>query len=106
MRLTDLGYPAFLARVTAHMPSFRAGDDGPGHGLAHTASGQDLSQDARTAANRLTLVQHAARDPYYQYHQLDMPIMGRRTADGNYMGDPQGIYHNNAGLARHSPVWG
>jgi 3'-phosphoadenosine 5'-phosphosulfate sulfotransferase (PAPS reductase)/FAD synthetase len=90
MGLTDLQYPAFLAWVTAHMPAH----------LELVMTGLDLDwlvqhqgmlfpQDAKTAAKWFKLVQHSAQERYYREHALDMLIIGRRTADGNYVGGPE-----------------
>lgn len=102
--MNNLEYPAFLRWVTDHMP----------HQLEVINTGQDLKwlsqnldmlfpQDANTAAKWFRIVQHRGQEIYYKRHGLDMILLGRRKADGNYTG-ADGVYTNRKGITRYSPL--
>lgn len=102
--MCDLEYPAFLQWVTDNMPD----------GLEIVNTGQNLQwlaknqhmlfpQDAATAGKWFKMVQHTAQERYYKKHKLDMIILGRRKADGNYVGKDN-IYTNAQGITRYSPI--
>lgn len=106
MGICNLEYPAFLRWVTANMPL----------GLEVINTGQDLEWLARhpdmlfpaqaaTAAKWFRIVQHAAQARYYRENRLDVIVLGRRRADGNYLGAAgQNIYTNAEGITRYSPL--
>lgn len=108
LAISDLEYPEFLRWATDHMPE----------GLTVLNTGQDLlwlarnremlfPRDANTAARWFRIVQHAAQRDYFRQMRLDMLLLGRRWADGNYTG-PSGttIYKDRAGVVRQSPIAG
>lgn len=106
MGLTDLEYPAFLQWVTDHMP-WELEIVHTGQTLTWLAAHPDMlfPQDAKTAATWFRLVQQTAQAIYYARHRLDMLILGRRRADGNYTGrDGSGLYTNREGLTRYCPL--
>ena len=43
-------------------------------------------QDSATAAKWFSIVQHRAQAQYYKENDLDVLLLGRRRADGNYCG--------------------
>ena len=43
------------------------------------------------------------RARYYKEHQLEILLLGRRKADGNYVGKDN-IYTNSSGITRYSPL--
>jgi 3'-phosphoadenosine 5'-phosphosulfate sulfotransferase (PAPS reductase)/FAD synthetase len=105
MGMCNLEYPAFLEWVTANMPI----------GLTVINTGQDLEwlaahpgmlfpQEAATAAKWFKAIQHTAQARYYAKHRLDMIVLGRRKADGNYLGaNGQNVY-TSKGVTRYSPL--
>lgn len=104
--MTNLEYPEFLRWVTDNMPEqlevINTGQD-----LKWLAKNQHMlfPQDAKTAAKWFKIVQHTAQEIYYKRHKLDMIILGRRKADGNYTGkDGSNIYTNRKGITRYSPL--
>ena len=83
----NLEYPVFMAWVEANRPE----------GCEVINTGQDLEwlskhpemlfpQDSKTAAQWFSIVQHRAQRLYFKAHKLDSIILGRRRADGNYVG--------------------
>lgn len=109
LTITDLEYPAFLQWVTEHMPNelevLNTGQD-----LDWLAKHQNMlfPQDSATAAKWFHYVQHRGQDRYYRDHKLDMILLGRRRADGNYVGKNSNIYTTAKGVTRYSPIsdWG
>jgi 3'-phosphoadenosine 5'-phosphosulfate sulfotransferase (PAPS reductase)/FAD synthetase len=108
MGMCDLEYPAFLRWVTANMPL----------GLEVINTGQDLEwlaerpemlfpARAEIAAKWFKAIQHTAQARYYAMHRLDVIALGRRRADGNYLGAAgQNIYTDAKGVTRYSPLGG
>ena len=50
------------------------------------------------------MVQHRGQARYYKAHDLDMLLLGRRRADGNYVGKGSNIYTDGNGVTRYSPL--
>ena len=103
--ICNLEYKAFIEWVEAHKP--------PELSIINT--GQDISwlaahpqmlfpQDSKTAAQWFHIVQHRGQAKYYKAEQLDMLLLGRRRADGNYVGKGDNIYTNGQGVTRYSPL--
>lgn len=101
----NLEYPAFLKWVGANKP--------PELEIINT--GQDLRwlsnhphmlfpQDSKNAAQWFHIVQHRGQARYYKDHELDVLLLGRRRADGNYVGKGENIYTNGQGVTRYSPL--
>ena len=61
-------------------------------------------QDSKTAAQWFSIVQHRAQRLYFKAHKLDSIILGRRRADGNYVGRKSNIYTDGKGITRFSPL--
>jgi len=106
LAITRLEYPAFLEWVTNNMPE----------GLTVINTGQDLDwlrsnlhmlfpQDAQTAAKWFSAVQHKAQDQYFKQEKLSKIFLGRRRADGNYIGKPGEFSYYKNGILRISPIW-
>lgn len=104
--ITDLEYPAFLAWATDHMP----------WGLSVVNVGLDLAwlaahpemifpRDARQAGRWFSRVQSAGLRRYCQRERVGVLLLGRRRADGNFVG-PAGAdrYRDRAGFVRYSPL--
>lgn len=61
-------------------------------------------QESNTAAQWFHIVQHRGQAKYYKAHELDMLLLGRRRADGNYVGKGNNIYTDGKGVTRFSPL--
>ena len=105
MGICNLEYPEFMEWVEKYRPS----------GLKVINTGQDLEwlkkhpemlfpTDGKTAARWFSIVQHRAQAKYYQENELDLILLGRRIADGNYCGKSGGIYTDRNGVTRYSPL--
>lgn len=105
LTVTNLEYPEFMKWIEANSPE----------GLTVINTGQDLKwlsehevmlfpQESQTAARWFHMVQHRGQDRYYKEHKLDMMIVGRRRADGNYVGKSGNIYTTAKGITRYSPL--
>ena len=105
----DLEYPAFAAWIEDNRPA----------GCEIVNTHQDLDwlaahpemlfpQDAAAAGRWFSIVQHRAQRIYSKAHGLDLIILGRRRADGNYVGRGANIYTDRKGVTRFSPLadWG
>ena len=103
--ICDLEYPAFLAWVQENKPT----------GCEIINTGQNLEwlskhpemlfpQDSETAARWFTIVQHRAQRIYAKNQKMDILILGRRKADGNYVGKQSNIYTDGKGVTRYSPL--
>lgn len=101
----NLEYPAFMKWVDENKPE----------GCEVINTGQDLEwlskhpemlfpQDSATAARWFSIVQHRAQREYFKAHNLDTIILGRRRADGNYVGRKSNIYTDGKGVTRYSPL--
>lgn len=103
--ICDLEYPAFLQWVTDHMPD-ELEVINTGQNLTWLAAHQDMlfPQDAATAAKWFHIVQHRGQARYYKEHHLDLICLGRRKADGNFVGRGTNIYTNAEGVTRYSPL--
>lgn len=103
--VSDLEYPAFVSWVEQNKPER----------LEIVNTHQDIKwlsehehmlfpQDAATAGKWFHMVQHRGQAQYFKQHKLDMILLGRRRADGNYVGKGTNIYTNNRGVTRFSPI--
>lgn len=105
----DLEYKEFLQWVSEHKPEnlkiINTGQD-----IKWLATHQDMlfPQDSKTAAQWFHIVQHRGQAKYYKENNLDILLLGRRRADGNYVGNGGNIYTNTQGITRYSPLadWG
>ena len=89
----DLEYPAFAAWIEANKPE--------GCEVINTHQGLDwlarhpemlFPQNSAAAGRWFSIVQHRAQRIYAKAHGLDLIILGRRRADGNYVGRGTNIY--------------
>lgn len=103
--ICDLEYPTFLRWVQENKPE----------GCEVINTGQNLEwlskhpemlfpQDSETAARWFSIVQHRAQRIYAKKHDTDILILGRRRADGNYVGCKSNIYTDGKGITRFSPL--
>ena len=61
-------------------------------------------QNSAAAGRWFSIVQHRAQRIYAKAHNLDLIILGRRRADGNYVGRGTNIYTDGKGVTRFSPL--
>ena len=103
--ISNLEYQAFLEWVEAHKPAE----------LEIINTGQDLEwlakheqmlfpQNSQIASQWFHIVQHRGQAKYYKDKELDMLLLGRRRADGNYVGKGDNIYTDGKGVTRYSPL--
>lgn len=103
--ISDLEYPAFVDWIDKNKPE----------GLTIINTHQDLPwlqkhpemlfpQDSTKAAQWFHIVQHRGQAKFYKDEDLDILILGRRRADGNYVGKGSNIYTNRQGVTRFSPL--
>ena len=103
--ISNLEYQAFTEWVEAHKPPeltiINTGQD-----MKWLAEHQEMlfPQDSRYASRWFKIVQHRGQDQYYKDKKLDMILLGRRKADGNYVGKGNNIYTNIRGITRYSPL--
>ena len=101
----NLEYPAFMKWVEENKPE----------GCEVINTGQDLEwlskhpemlfpQNSTAAARWFSIVQHRAQREYFAARDLDIIILGRRRADGNYVGRKSNIYTDGKGVTRYSPL--
>lgn len=101
----DLEYPAFSKWVDKHKPKgIEIINTGQNIGWLSNNLNMLFPQDSSTAARWFSIVQHRAQAKYYKEHELDMILLGRRRADGNYCGKGSNIYTNGKGVTRYSPL--
>ncbi|MFQ8761808.1 MAG: phosphoadenosine phosphosulfate reductase family protein [Intestinimonas sp.] len=98
-------YPAFATWIEANKPT----------GCEVINTHQDLDwldkhpemlfpQDSAAAGRWFSIVQHRAQRLYFKSRELDIIILGRRRADGNYVGRGTNIYTDAQGVTRYSPL--
>lgn len=103
--ICDLEYPAFAAWIEANKPD----------GCTVINTHQDLDwlahhpemlfpQNAATAGHWFSIVQHRAQRVYFKSHQLDVLLLGRRRADGNFVGRGTNLYTDSNHVTRFSPL--
>lgn len=105
MGICDLEYPEFMEWVDENKPE----------GLEIINTHQNMEwlckhpdmlfpASSKEAAQWFHIVQHRAQAAYYKSHSLDMILLGRRRADGNYVGKGSNIYTDGKGVTRFSPL--
>lgn len=103
--ICDLEYPAFMTWMNEHKPA----------GCEVINTHQDLDwlarhpdmlfpKDSAKAGRWFSIVQHRAQAEYFKTHDLDIVILGRRRADGNFVGRGTNIYTDGKGVTRFSPL--
>ena len=103
--ICNLEYKAFTEWVEAHKPS-ELSVINTGQNMKWLAGHPQMlfPQDSKYAAQWFQIVQHRGQAKYYKENQLDMLLLGRRRADGNYVGKGDNIYTNGQGVTRYSPL--
>lgn len=101
----DLEYPEFIKWIEDNKP----------RGCTVINTHQDLEwlskhqdmlfpQDSKTAAKWFAIVQHKAQRQYFKDKNLNILVLGRRLADGNFVGRGNNIYTDSKGVTRYSPL--
>lgn len=103
--ICDLEYQAFLQWVNGHKPP-ELSVINTGQGLEWLATHQNMlfPQDSKIAAKWFHMVQHRGQAKYYKENDLNVMLLGRRRADGNYVGKGDNTYKNRQGITRYSPL--
>ena len=101
--ICNLEYPAFLKWIEENKPA----------GLETVNTGQDMGwllkhpemmfPSGSKAGRWFAIVQHNAQAKYCRKHDIDILLLGRRKADGNYVGKGANIY-TAKGITRYSPL--
>lgn len=101
----DLEYKQFMDWIKANKP-LECEMINTGQNLEWLSKHPEMlfPQEAKTAAKWFKIVQHKGQEIYYKKHQLDMLLLGRRKADGNFVGRGDNIYTNGKGVTRFSPL--
>lgn len=103
--VTDLEYPAFLNWIEENK-SENCTLINVGYDIEWLSKHQNLifPQDSATAAHWFSIVQHKAQRQYFKENNLDIILLGRRKADGNYVGKGDNLYTDGKGVTRYSPL--
>lgn len=101
----NLEYPAFTDWIDKNKPA-KCEVVNTGQDINWLARHQDMlfPQDSRKAARWFAIVQHSAQRKYFKEHGIEVLMLGRRRADGNYVGGPEAIYTDGKGITRYSPL--
>lgn len=101
----NLEYPAFMRWIEDNKPDccevINTGQD-----LEWLATHQWMlfPENSGVAARWFAIVQHAAQRKYFQEHEVNILLLGRRKADGNFVGRGDNIYTDGKGVTRYSPL--
>lgn len=102
--ICNLEYPEFKKWIEGNKPA-QCEIINTGQDLEWLAKHQDMlfPQESQKAARWFAIVQHRAQRQYYKDKKLDMMLLGRRKADGNYVGE-NGTYTDRNSVTRYSPL--
>ena len=105
MGISALEYPAFLRWATSHMPPRLEVIKNQHLNLDWLAENPHMlfPQTANNAAQWFHRVQHHAQNVYAAKHKLDVLILGRRRAEGNFVGRAGNSYQKGD-LEIYSPI--
>lgn len=101
----DLEYPAFASWLLENKPT--------GCEIINTHQNLDwlaahpkmlFPQGSAVAGQWFSIVQHRAQRLYCKAHSLGLLLVGRRRADGNYVGRGSNCYTDRHGVTRYSPL--
>lgn len=105
LAVCDLEYPSFISWLQANKPA----------GCVVINTGQNLDwlakhtemlfpQNSTVAGRWFAMVQHKAQRDYFQQNNLDILLLGRRRAEGNFVGRGDNLYTDRNGICRYSPL--
>ena len=91
--ICNLEYPAFMKWILENMPE-KCEVINVGIDIDWLSKHQDMlfPRDSSKAGRWFSIVQHTAQRQYFKKHNKDIMILGRRKADGNYVGKGTNIY--------------
>lgn len=103
--VSNLEYPEFMRWIEENKPKC----------CEIINTGQDLKwlaahkwmlfpENSAVAARWFSIVQHAAQRRYFKEHEVNILLLGRRKADGNFVGRGGNIYTDGNGVVRYSPL--
>lgn len=103
----NLEYPAFIRWIEDNKPA-RCEVINTGQDIDWLVKHPEMlfPQDSAKAGHWFHIVQHTAQAKYFKSHELDMIILGRRRADGNFVGRGSNIYTDGRSVTRFSPLAG
>lgn len=105
--ICNLEYPEFLTWIQEHKPeNLEILNTGQDMGWLEEHKDMLFPADSKAASRWFSIVQHRAQAKYYKAHDLDLILLGRRRADGNYCGKGGNIYTDSKGVTRYSPLAG
>lgn len=101
----DLEYPAFMQWIKENKPQ-NCTMINTGQNLEWLSKHQDMlfPIDSSKAAQWFSIVQHRAQKKYFKDNELSIILLGRRKADGNFVGRGNNIYTDRNGVTRYSPL--
>lgn len=101
----DLEYPAFLSWMKKNAPK-KCELINTHQDIEWLAQHQDMifPSDSATAAKWFSIVQHRAQRQYFKDRGIEIMLLGRRRADGNYVGRGGNVYTDGNGVTRYSPL--
>jgi 3'-phosphoadenosine 5'-phosphosulfate sulfotransferase (PAPS reductase)/FAD synthetase len=101
--MTNLEYPRFLQWITDHMPyELTVYSNGWDYDWLKKNQSMIFPMNASIAADWFRGTQHAAQDRYFKKHKPSVLFLGRRIADGNYVG--QQFVYEKKGMRKASPI--
>lgn len=105
--ICNLEYPEFIRWIEQNKPqNLEVINTGQNMEWLVEHQGMLFPQDSKIASRWFSIVQHRAQAKYYKEHELDMILLGRRRADGNFCGRGADIYTDGKGVTRYSPLAG
>lgn len=105
--ISGLEWPAFLGWVTDHMPWNLYVECRTQLDMGWLVEHPEMlfPADAGAAARWFALVQHTGQRHYCKRFAVDVLLLGRRRADGNYVGKGAvPMYRDKGGFIRWSPI--
>ena len=105
LAVCDLEYPAFMEWLNRNKPEgCEIINTGLNMGWLLKRLNILFPQNSAAAAPWFSNVQHKAQRMYFKKHNLDILLLGRRRADGNFVGRGANSYTDGHGVTRHSPL--
>lgn len=101
----NLEYPAFMKWIEENKPkNCQIINTGQDIKWLSTHQRMLFPEKSDIAARWFSIVQHSAQRKYCIENDIDILILGRRKADGNYVGKGENIYTDCKGITRYSPL--
>ena len=103
--ICNLEYPKFLNWIKDNKPKnckvINTGQD-----IIWLSKNQNMlfPKKSDTASKWFSIVQHRAQRKYVEENNIKILILGRRKADGNFVGRKENIYTDSKGITKYSPL--